>query len=269
MSRGGRGGGRGGAKGGRPNVPWDTGDEPDARPSELFPPYSVPTFRDLSTAEISSVQHFLLLRHQIHSSPLYTSRKTLSHDDPATPRKLYGQAQMNARYGLKNKAAVDPFTAMPTYSEKFVREERALPDWSARPVCREMFPPELLDTVEPQDGVGVRKKRRLELSKVSALPSAEEAFGLPALDGGEGNEEEEGTAPLRGKNLLERLDALRDEEGADDGAELEDEDGLEDEDEDEVYDDEDAGDYDAENYFDNGDDMGDDYGDGDDGEGTY
>lgn len=40
MSRGGRGGGRGGrggGRGGRPNVPWDTGDEPDARPSELFP----------------------------------------------------------------------------------------------------------------------------------------------------------------------------------------------------------------------------------------
>lgn len=43
MSRGGRGGGRGGARGpGRPNVPWDTGDEPDARPSELFP-VSTPT----------------------------------------------------------------------------------------------------------------------------------------------------------------------------------------------------------------------------------
>lgn len=40
MSRGGRGGGRGGrggGRGGRPNVPWDTGEEPDARPSELFP----------------------------------------------------------------------------------------------------------------------------------------------------------------------------------------------------------------------------------------
>ena len=35
--RGGGRGGRGGARGGRPNVPWDTTEEPDARPSELFP----------------------------------------------------------------------------------------------------------------------------------------------------------------------------------------------------------------------------------------
>ncbi|KAK2594607.1 DNA-directed RNA polymerase III subunit C31 [Conoideocrella luteorostrata] len=265
MSRGGRGsgrGGRGGTRGGgRPNVPWDTGDEPDARPSELFPPYVIPTPRDLSSTEISSVQHFLLLRHQIHSSPLYTSKRTSSHD-PTAPRKMYGQAQMNARYGIKNKASVDPFTAMPTYSQKFVREERALPDWSARPMYREMFPAELLETVEPEDGAGVRKKRRLELSKVSSLPNAEEAFGMPSLVG-DGDGDDEGT----GKNLLEKLEAMHDDEG-DDGAELEDDEGLEDE-EDEAYDDEDAGDYDAENYFDNGDEMGDDYGDGDDGEGTY
>ncbi|KAG5972096.1 hypothetical protein E4U55_000909, partial [Claviceps digitariae] len=232
-------------------------------------PYAVPNPRDLSSSEISSVQYFLLLRHQIHSSPLYTSRRTLSHD-PSAPRKLYGQAQMNARYGFKNKATLDPFTAMPTYSEKFVREERALPDWSARPVCREMFPPELLDTVEPEDFAGVRKKRRLELSKVSALPNAEEAFGLPSLEGDddlEGGGAGEGGGG-NGKNLLRRLDALRDDE-ADEGAELDDEEGLEEEEEDEVYDDEDAGDYDAENYFDNGDEMGDDYGDGDDAEGTY
>jgi DNA-directed RNA polymerase III subunit RPC7 len=54
MSRGGgRGGGRGGrggggGRGGRPNVPWDTGDEPDARPSELFPVRRLPTFVDVS-----------------------------------------------------------------------------------------------------------------------------------------------------------------------------------------------------------------------------
>lgn len=245
-------------------MPWDVGDEPDARPSELFPHYAVPTPRDLSGAEIDAVQHYLLLRHQIHSSPLYTSKKN-SLDDPTCPKILYGQAQMNARYGVKNKASVDPFTAMPTYSQKFVREERALPDWTARPICRELFPAELLDTVEPEDGLGVRKKRRLELSRVSALPGAEEAFGMASLDG---DPDETSAGAKNGRNLLEKLDAMRDDEG-DEGAELDDEEGLENEDEDEAYDDEDAGDYDAENYFDNGDDMGDDYGDGDDGEGTY
>ncbi|POR34720.1 Uncharacterized protein TPAR_05065 [Tolypocladium paradoxum] len=259
MSRGGR-GGRGGARGGgRPNVPWDTGDEPDARPSELFPPYAVTMPRELSPTEANGIQYFLLLRHQMHSSPLYTSKRASLHD-PTAPRKMYGQAQMNAHYGVKNKASLDPFTAVPTYSQRFVREERALPDWTARPVCRELFPAELLDTVEPEDGAGVRKKRKLQLSKVSALPNAEAAFGMPAL---EADADEEG-----GRNLLERLEAMRDEEG-EDAAELDEEEGVEEDDEDEVYDDEDAGDYDAENYFDNGDEGGDEYGEGDDGEGTY
>ncbi|RSL77617.1 hypothetical protein BHE90_011391 [Fusarium euwallaceae] len=266
MSRGGRGGGRGGrggGRGGRPNVPWDTGEEPDARPSELFPPYVVPTARQLATTEKAAVQHHLLLRRQIHASPLYTSKRT-ALNDPTVPRKHYGQAQANARFGVKSKASLDPFTAVPTYSHKFVREERALPDWSNRPVCRELFPSELYDTIDAavtgggNAGVKGFKRRKLELSNISALPSAEEAFGLA------GDAEDE----MQGKNLLERLQALKEEEG-DEIADLEDEEAADEDDQDEVYDDEDAGDYDAENYFDNGDEFGDDYGDDGDGEGTF
>lgn len=185
--------------------------------------------------------------------------------DPTAPRKTYGQAQMNAAYGVKNKASLDPFTAMPTYSQKFVREERALPDWSGRPICRELFPAELLETIDSAAG-GARKKRKLELSRVSALPNAEEAFGMPAIDG----DLEDGiNGTSDGKNILERLEAMPDDDGDEAGGELDEDEGGEEDEEDEVYDDEDAGDYDAENYFDNGDDIGDDYGDGDDGEGTY
>ncbi|ATY58601.1 DNA-directed RNA [Cordyceps militaris] len=264
--RGGGRGGRGGGRGGRPNVPWDTGDEPDARPSELFPPYTVPVPRSLTTAESDSVHYMLLLRRQVHSSPLYTSKRT-SLTDPTAPRKIYGQAQKNAVYGVKNKASQDPFTSMPIYSQKFVREERALPDWSARPVCRELFPHELLETIDgggASGGGGVdaapRKKRRLELSRVSALPNAEEAFNMPSL-AADGDAE-------HGQTLLDKLEALRDDEG--DEAEGDDEEAPEEEEEDEIYDDEDAGDYDAEQFFDNGEDFGDEYGDGDDGgEGTY
>lgn len=111
----------------------------------------------------------------------------------------------------------------------------------------------------------MRKKRRLELSKVSALPNAEEAFGMPSLDG---DLDDAGAAAAGGRSLLDKLEAMRDEEG-DEGADLDEEEGVEEEEEDEAYDDEDAGDYDAENYFDNGDEMGDDYGDDDGGEGTY
>ncbi|KAL6860636.1 DNA-directed RNA polymerase III subunit C31 [Amphichorda felina] len=270
--RGGGRGGRGGGRGGRPNLPWDTGDEPDSRPSELFPERKVPDRRPLTAAESSTVQHFLLLRHQLHSSPLYTARRTLLHD-PTTPRKMYGTEQTNALYGVRNRASQDPFTAVPTYGQRFVRQERALPDWSRRPVCNELWPRELLDVVDPEHDRGLaggpRKRRRLEVSMVSALPNAEEAFGMLPMDGEDGYGAEGEEDGVQGRNLLERLDALGGGEG-EEGAEGEEEEVLEEEEEqDEVFDDEDAGDYNAEEYFDNGDEMGDDFGDEGDGEGTF
>lgn len=198
----------------------------------------------------------------MHAAPLYTSKRTTLRD-PTAPRKTYGQAQVNALYGVRNRASLDPFTAVPMYSQKFVPEERALPEWAARPVCRELFPPELLDTVEPlAEGGGDHKRRRLELSKVSALPNAERAFGM-TRDADDDDEDGAGR-----KTLLDKLAAMGEEEG-EEGAEVEDEEVMEEEEEDEAYDDEDAGDYDAENYFDNGDEMGEDVGDGDEGEGTF
>lgn len=239
----------------------------EGHPANTRQPYVVPTARQLATTEKAAVQHLLLLRRQVHASPLYTSKRT-TLNDPTGPRKHYGQAQANARFGVKSKASLDPFTAVPTYSHKFVREERALPDWSNRPVCRELFPGELYDTIDSAatsggaaGGVKGFKRRRLELSSISALPSAEEAFGLA----GDGDGEDE----MQGKNLLERLQALKEEEGGDEIADLEDEEPADEDDQDEVYDDEDAGDYDAENYFDNGDEFGEDYGDDGDGEGTF
>jgi DNA-directed RNA polymerase III subunit RPC7 len=183
---------------------------------------------------------------------------------------MYGQSQANAQYGIKNKASVDPFNAVPTYSQRYIRQERALPDWSRRPICRELFPTELHDTVASDSGAtgdGARKRRRLELSKVSALPSAEEAFGIYA-GGDEFAEDGEASTANRGRDALEKLDRMRDDEG-DEAQDPEDDEGGNEEDEDEAYDDEDAGDYDAENYFETGSDFGDDYGDADDGEGTF
>jgi DNA-directed RNA polymerase III subunit RPC7 len=194
--------------------------------------------------------------------------------DPTAPRKMYGQDQTNAQYGVRNRALQDPFTSMPTYAQRFVREERSLPDWTRRPVNRELFPDELLEVIDPE---GSRKRRKLELTRVNALPNAEEAFGMANND----YEEEDPFAaedatgedgqpqPGSRKSLLDRIDALDGEEG-DENTELRDDDEPEEQEpQDEEYDDEDAGDYDAENYFDNGDDIGDDYGDDGEGEGTY
>lgn len=206
---------------------------------------------------------------------------------------MYGQTQTNAQYtaatGARSKALQDPFSSMPTYAQRFIKEERSLPDWSRRPVCRELFPDELLEVIEPDDpsssaaaalggiGGGPRKKRKLELTRVNALPSADEAFAKVNGEYGDGDdgayygadEDQQQPSAASQKLLLERLDAM-DGEGA--GEEGNDEDGPapDEEEEDMAYDDEDAGDYDAENYFDNGDEGGDDLGDdGGDGEGTY
>lgn len=230
------------------------------------------------------MNHFLLLRHQLHASPLYTSKRTFENNPLTTPwRGSAGgagagsddlarqQAASEALYGARSRAAQqDPFTAVPLYSQRFVKEERALPDWSRRPVCRELFPRELLEVVEPEAVRG--KRRKLELSRVSALPSAEEAFGLNVDYGEDGvNGNHQGNEAGR-KNLLDRLAAMGDGDGDGAADKGEDEEGAagEEAEEDLEYDDSDAGDYDAENYFDNGDEYGDDYdGGGDDGEGTF
>lgn len=140
MSRGGR-GGRGGGRGGRQQVPWleDPALKVDGRPAEAFPPYDVPIPSPLTDREKSQVRSLLLFREQVHDGPFYTATRSWNKNNGAsggsgttTPR-AYGQAQINQRYGVKNKATVDPFTAVEMPSSRMRRPERALPDFSERP----------------------------------------------------------------------------------------------------------------------------------------
>ncbi|PNH42167.1 hypothetical protein VD0004_g5079 [Verticillium dahliae] len=279
MSRGGgRGGGRGGRGGrrggGGPQLPWE-GEDVDARPSELFPAYSVPEAKPLTSQETRSVSAFLLLRHQIHDGPLYTTRKLYTAADSAfsSSHKHYGQAQLNAKYaagggGARTKANQDPFTAVPTYAQRFLRAERTLPDFGARPYCPEFVPKELHATFEGADGPGGgaagggrKRKRGFQLSSIRALPTAEDVFGI-TLPEDEWDEEAGGEDAT--KRRLEALSRMgREPEGEE--AEMGEDDEAEEEEQDEEYDDEDAGDYNAEEYFENGDDMDDDGGDDDQG----
>ncbi|KAK1723683.1 DNA-directed RNA polymerase III, subunit Rpc31, partial [Colletotrichum acutatum] len=152
MSRGGRGGGRGG-RGGRqgPQLSWDNGEHaPDTRPSELFPAYAIPTAKPVTDHEQANVNAFLLFRRQFQDGPLYTRKRTWGMD-PTNTRKFYGQEQVNAKYGVRTRATADPFNAVPTYSQKFTRPERALPDFGGRPFCKEFFPLELHETLDGDD----------------------------------------------------------------------------------------------------------------------
>ncbi|CAK7217616.1 DNA-directed RNA polymerase III subunit C31 [Sporothrix bragantina] len=268
---GGRGGGRGGRRGGF-GAPWS--DDPtmkaDSRPVELFPAYSAPMAAPLTHQECQVVDYFLLVREQTHSSPLYTQTRTwktmgsADADAGGASGKAYGQDQINRQYGVRNKATVDPFTAVPMYSHRFQTTERALPDLSARPFSRELFPPELWPTLDGNDDgkLGGAKKstrdRVLALSDVTALRTAEDIFqtrrtGAEGADGGA----ESGT-----HKALEQLEKFKNV-GLDNEDNVEfdlvEDEGDYDEVEDEEYDDDEEGDYNAEAAFDNGDD--DDYGD--------
>ncbi|EFX03989.1 DNA-directed RNA polymerase 3 subunit [Grosmannia clavigera kw1407] len=276
MSRGGRGGGRGGRRGGGLGLPW--GDDPsmkaDSKPVELFPPFSVPTAAPLAPQERQVVDRFLLMREQIHSSPLYTQtriRKDGDGDGDGSG-KAYGQDQINRQYGIRTKATLDPFTAVPLYSHRFEKQDRVLPDLTGRPFSKELFPPELWPTLDGIDdgrrlvrGSHTRRslggaqagRRTLALSEVTTLRTAEEIFQRRSAAGGDDDT----------RKALEQLEKFKNV-GLDneDNVEFElvEDEGDYDEVEDEAYDDDEEGDYNAEAAFDNGDDddYGDDFGDG-------
>jgi DNA-directed RNA polymerase III subunit RPC7 len=175
---------------------------------------------------------------------------------------------------------MDPFTAVPTYSQRFQTAQRSLPDFSTRQYCKELFPPELHSTLEGEDlppaekRLRSKKKRNAEMmlragSSIGARnETAERVSQQAAQQGDEHAYDNDGdliSAQLgkeRTLQLVEKLSVEEPEAPVDEDAENEEKEGGEEEDEDITYDDEEGGDYDAEAYFDDGDDMG--YGEDDD-----
>lgn len=134
---------------------------------------------------------------------------------------------------------------VPTYTMKYEKKERAMPQLSGRPFIKEFFPQELWGTLDGTDGHGGTVKgatrKKLILASDKANMSVEEKrrammekIGEVTADGPE--------------------DEVMEEEG--EGEEEEQDYNYED-DEDEM-----GGDYDAEQYFDDGDGGDDDEGGG-------
>ncbi|EOO03898.1 putative dna-directed rna polymerase iii subunit protein [Phaeoacremonium minimum UCRPA7] len=230
----------------------------------LIQDYDVPIPSPLTPNEVRQVKCFLLFREQTHDGPLYTQARTWNLDT-SMPARAYGQEQINQRYGVKNKASIDPFTAVPMYSQKLGRAERALPDLGKRPFNKEFFPEELHETLDGDDGPaskkgrGAKRQRTLAFSNITSLRTADEIFDMP----------DAGITQDGNQRALDLLKNIGDNEEDVDNLEVSDEDEPFEDDMDEEYDDEDAGDYNAENYFEaeNNDDYDDDDGGGD--EGTY
>lgn len=204
-----------------------------------------------------------------------------SSSRPADPvRRTYGQEQINARFGVKNRATMDPFLAVPMYSHQFVDETRTLPELKARAneYVREFFPEELWGTLEGRDAggpkggfVGSITRKGKERRGTKRKSAAAIADGDPFAS----DDEVDGHNHLRKRRENEtdeerkaRIEAAIKDGEKEDGEAKEDVDLDEEEaemsQEDDEYDDDEGGDYDAELYFDGGDndDIGDDEGGG-------
>ena len=163
--RGGRGvgrGGRGGGRGGRKDQPLDydpsvlVSDQPQENYPKTYKPPPASRF-PLSGPEKRAIKHFIQLRRDFHNSPLYT-HKHMTPDLSANSNitdpvpKSYGQEQRNARFGVRNKATVDPFLAVPMYSHQFVHEARIVPEMKECSFDESLFPEELWPTLAGHDG---------------------------------------------------------------------------------------------------------------------
>ncbi|KAI0508893.1 hypothetical protein F5B22DRAFT_619123 [Xylaria bambusicola] len=280
--RGGRGGGRGGSRG-KPAPPgMPGGDDPSLivndQPQETYPKsYKPPVAPHLTPSEERAVAFFFSFRRAYHNSPLYTHRhingEFLSAKDPVLPR--HGQSQINARYGVKNRATVDPFLSVPMYSHRFVDDTRTLPKLrDARPWVKDLFPEELWATLDGKDTGGARGG--IQTKEITNRGTKRRLYGDDDDEQyGDGEDDEEmlgwGRSQKRRENETEeerraRIEgAGKDADNEDgDAGDADEEDEEEMELEDDEYDsaeDEDGGDYNAEAYFDNGDD--DDFGEDD------
>jgi len=245
MSRGGHGGARGGVLKG---ATWehDASIKLESKPSDLFPPYSIPIPAPLTEKEKREIAHYRNLRDQIHQGPLYTKARKL---DSCIPAKTYGEDQYNNQYGTKSAADIDPFVGVPTYSMKYDQKKRVIPQLSGRPFNKELFPKELWSTLEGTEGNEVHnhinriiQKKSLILSNTTPNPSSNKSTSHKTL------------------TILEKIKNATEDEEAEGEAELEEEpeeDYDYEDDEDEM-----GGDYDGEQYFDGGDNDEDDGGEG-------
>ncbi|KAF7593795.1 hypothetical protein BBP40_010851 [Aspergillus hancockii] len=219
---------------------WDNdpNGEADTAPTPLFPKYSVPHARPLSTREQTQVDLYRSLREQFHDGPYYS---VLDAGASATKKPAGSAARVH----------FDPFHGMPSYSGKYQKKKRAIPKLAGRPYIMKYFPrDDLWGVIQPSYKPG------------TAMDGFVARMARPVLKRGfEDDEEEDEDIGKRRKTGDE------DDEGGENDDLLEPDEDQEEEiidDDFEEDDDEMGGDYNAEQYFDGGDDeYGDDgFGDG-------
>ncbi|KAE8150009.1 DNA-directed RNA polymerase III, subunit Rpc31 [Aspergillus avenaceus] len=222
---------------------WDNdpSGEADTAPTPLYPKYTVPRARALTTREQTQVDLYRALRERFHDGPYYSVL------DPGSSAKKAGEKVKASRVHF------DPFHGMPSYSGKYQKKKRGIPRLLGRPYVMKYFPrDDLWGVIQPSYKPG------------TAVDGYVARMARPTFKRGFEEDEEEEEEDL-GKR---RKTGDEDDEGVDNDDLLE---GEEEQDEEEIIDDdfsedddEMGGDYNAEQYFDGGDDeYGDDgFGDG-------
>lgn len=269
-ARGGRGGGRGGRGGGRggksSGLPWEydpttISDQPQETYPKSYRPPLASSF-PLTPSESRAVRYFVKFRRDFHNSPLYTHKHLVpgatgtssGFADPVS--KTYGQEQANERYGIKSKATVDPFTAVPMFTHQFVSETRTMPYLRDRTFYHDLFPEELWPTLDGKDGGPVKDalSKGTKRKSMAGQEHLDDDDDLAVRKRPETDEERKRRIAEAASGREGEEDVV-DEDADDDEAEGEEQD-------DDFEDDEDGGDYDAEQYFDGGDEDGEDDGGG-------
>ncbi|KAJ5921259.1 III C31 subunit of DNA-directed RNA polymerase [Penicillium verhagenii] len=211
--------------------------------TEYTQAFTVPWARKLSAKEQNEVDHYRTLRERDQEGPHYS---------------VLDSSSSSAKKGSAARVNFDPFTGMPSYSGRYQKKRRMLPqiEPTGRPYeyIMKYFPRELWQTIQPTF--------RPDVDLDGYKPMA----GSSGMKRGFEDDEDDGDDDTKKKREAGDGDEEGDGEG-EEGDLLDEEEGQEEwEEENDFEDDEDemGGDYNAEQYFDGGDD---DYGDDDGGDG--
>lgn len=163
--------------------------------------YRVPIAAPLTEKEQREVNYFLLFRQRVHDGPLYTKTRSgwnplgldlatstasgpssggsssttypsaVSAASSTAAVKTYGLEQTQRRlprYGARDKSTVDPFLAVPSYSQRFVQPPRSLPLLRAVAAVPALFPAELRAVLEDDAGDDAARRKRIRLAAAAA-----------------------------------------------------------------------------------------------------
>lgn len=155
------------------------------KPREQYPPTSTPKLIALRRAELARIEHFRALRKSHRDGPLYTildasARVSKPSDLPGMRAFGYSTAQAATNAAINTKE-VDPFEALPTFTQKYKKPRRPVPNLEGGDYIKAFFPTELHQYIDPssapvQSGVGKKGRAKMTVAEEEELAEDEDAL---------------------------------------------------------------------------------------------